>query len=182
MKIDQYRSLAKEKLFDKLEPMGFEAQGDHLFINQDDACLALLRVKDKWSNLTQQAKYLAVVRHNFLPDLEGRDIQGFVDNPALYPFKVNPLKLSKLKGGLLKKSIRYHYRSCNLGHYDTVDIDYGKVEPSTTLEEIHNQISNHGIDWMRSLTPDKAIQQIIENGNQEYIEKIWIESYAKHGY
>ena len=182
MKIEEYRSLVKEKLLERLEPIGFKAHGDHFFINQNEACLALLRVKDKWSNLTQQAKYLAVVRHNFLPDLDGRDVQGFVEDPALYPFKINPLKLSKLKVGIFRKSISYHYHSCNLGHYDTVDIDYGEVNPSATLEKIYDQISSHGIDWLNSLTPDEAARQVTENGNQDYIEKIWIESYAKHGY
>ena len=38
------------------------------------------------------------------------------------------------------------------------------------------------IDWLNSLTPDEAARQVTENGNQDYIEKIWIESYAKHGY
>ena len=182
MTIEEYRSLVKEKLLDRLVPIGFKANGDHLFINKNEACLALLRVKDKWSNLTQQVKYLMVIRHNFLPDLEGRDIQGFVEHPALYPFKVHPLKLSKLKSGIFKKSIKYRYTSCNLGHYDTVNINYGEADSSATLEDIYNQISAHGIDWLNSLTPSEAARQINQYGKQEYIEEIWSKSYAKYGY
>lgn len=182
MKIAEYRELVKQKLYDRLKPLGFRMQGDHLYLNQGDACFALLRIKDKWSNITQQVKYLAVVRHNFLPDLEGKDIEGFVEHPALYPFKMNPLKFSNLKKGIFKEDIKYQYASCNLGHYETVDIDYGEIDPSVILEDIYVQVSTAGIEWFKLLTGKEAADQIREHGNEEYIEKIWSKAYAQNGY
>jgi hypothetical protein len=182
MNIAEYRDLVKKKLYDRLEPIGFRMQGDHIYLNQGDACFALLRVKDKWSNLTQQVKYLAVTRHTFLPDLEGRDIQGFVEHPSLYPFKMNPLKLSNLKKGIFKKGIKYKYVSGNLGHYETSNIDYGEVDPSEILDDIYSQISTVGLEWFASLTAKEAAVQIRENGNEDYIEKIWSQTYVQNGY
>lgn len=156
MKITEYRELVKKKLYDRLEPLGFRMQGDHIYLNQNDACFALLRVKDKWSNITKQVKYLAVVRHDFLPDLEERVIEGFTEDPALYPFKMNPLKLSSLKKGVFKKSIKYKYISCNLGHYETVNINYGEGDPSAILEDIFVQLSTVGLEWFNSLTVKKS--------------------------
>ncbi len=182
MKISEYRELARNLLFEPLEKKGFQIKGDHIYLSENGNCLALLRVKNKWSNITQQVKYLLVVRHDFLPDLEEREMSGFVEHPALYPFKVNPLKLGKYKKGIFKKKITYKYESCNLGHYDTVDIDYGDEDPTLTLQAIASEVAIKGVEWFHCLTPSVAAEQIRKYGNKEYIEEIWDRAYTKHGF
>ena len=108
MKIVEYRELVQKLLFRPLKEKGFQMKGDHIYLNENGNCLALLRVKDKWSDITQQVKYLLAVRHDFLPDLEEREITEFVEHPALYPFKVNPLKLANYQKGLFNKKIAYN--------------------------------------------------------------------------
>jgi len=127
-------------------------------------------------------KYLLVVRQNFLPDLEEREINGFVEHPALYPFKVNPLKLKDFEKGILKKQIVYKYSSCNLGHYDTTNIDYGDENPIDTLSSIASEIKTRGIKWFELLTPEESASQIRKYGNNEYIENIWLRTYEKNGF
>ncbi len=182
MKIAEYRKLVKKYLFEPIEPLGFRMEGDHIYLNKSGNCLALLRVKDKWSDLTQQVKYLLVVRQNFLPDLEEREISEFVDHPALYPFKANPLKLKKYQKGILKKRINYKYVSCNLGHYDTTDINYGEEDPINILKKMASEIETKGIEWFNYLTPKVAAEQVRKYGKKEYIEKIWVRAYEKNGF
>ncbi|MEJ2613011.1 MAG: hypothetical protein P8179_23880 [Candidatus Thiodiazotropha sp.] len=182
MKIEEYRELAQKLLFNPLEEKGFQMKGDHIYLNENGNCLALLRVKDKWSNITQQVKYLLAVRQDFLPDLEGREVTEFVEHPALYPFKANPLKLGDFQKGLFAKKISYKYQSCNLGHYDTVDINYGEEDPTGILKKIASEIGTKGVEWFHYLTPSIAAVQIRKYGNKEYIEQIWDRAYAKHGF
>lgn len=182
MKIAEYRELVLKLLFEPLAEIGFQMKGDHLYLIENGNCLALLRIKDKWSDISQQVRYLLVVRQQFLPDLEEREITEFVDHPALYPFKLNPLKLSDLQKGLFKKKIVYEYKSCNLGHYDTAYINYGNEDPGPVLQEIASEVATKGIDWFHSLTPGIAANQIRKYGNKEYIEEIWDRAYAKNGF
>lgn len=70
MNIAEYRELARRLLLEPLEKNGFQMKGDHFYLNENGNCLAIMRVKDKWSDITQQVKYLLVVRQDFLPDLE----------------------------------------------------------------------------------------------------------------
>ncbi len=182
MKISEYRDLVKKYLFEPLEPLGFQMKGDHIYLNKDGSCLALLRIKDKWSDLTQQVKYLLVVRQHFLPDLEEREINEFVEHPALYPFKANPLKLSSFQIGVFKKKIKYKYQSCNLGHYDTANINYGEEDPTSMLKEIASELATKGIEWFYYLTPKISADQVRNNGKNEYVEEIWVRAYEKNGF
>ena len=182
MDIKEFRELAKEHLLSPLSDLGFQSHEDHIFLSKNETTLALLRVRDKWSNITQQVKYLLVVRQNFLPDLEGREINGFVEHSALYPFKVNPLKLANYEKGFLKKKIHYKYCSCNLGHYDTTNIDYGGENPIHTLSRIAAEIKTRGMMWFELMTPEESVSQIRKYGNNEYIEKIWLKSYEENGF
>jgi len=182
MKISEYRELVKKHLLEPLESLGFQMKGDHLYLNKDGSCLALLRIKDKWSDLTQQVKYILVARQNFLPNLEEKEIKGFIEHPALYPFKANPLKLRNFQKGILKKRINYKYESCNLGHYDTVDINYGEIDPTSSLKEIASEIKTKGMEWFNYLTPKVAAEQVRKYGKKEYIEEIWVRAYEKNGF
>ncbi|MGQ8365830.1 hypothetical protein [Glaciecola sp. 1036] len=182
MNIVEYRELVQDLLFEPLAAIGFQMKGDHIYLRENGNCLALLRVKDKWSNITQQVKYLLVVRQEFLPDLEEREITEFVDHPALYPFKANPLKLDNFQRGVFKKKIVYKYRSCNLGHYDTANINYGEEDPSCILQTIASEVATKGVEWFHSLTPSMSAKQIRKYGNKEYIEEIWDRAYAKNGF
>ncbi len=180
MKIGEYRNIVDGFLLEPLQTLGFQKDGDHIFLKSNNATFAILRVRDKWSNITQQVKYLAVIRHDFLPNLENQEISGFVKSPSLYPFKVNPNKLHKLKKGIFNKKLKYKYKSCNLGHFDTLNINYGEENPTDLLKNIAEQVQDYGMELFHYLTPEVARQQIENYGKEEYIEKIWLESYAEN--
>ena len=72
----------------------------------------------------------------------------------------------------------WHYSPYNLGHwkYDTIRFG-GLTDATSLLADMRNQVTEYGMVWMERLTPAEALNQLKQNGEGAYCEKIWIEDY-----
>lgn len=127
------------------------------------------------------AQMVIGIRHTFLRDYLHMNLNTeLLTNPTDYPFKIRPSKLrlyalSDKKYDPINLGLRLNdYDVINYGLLGEQDEEELKIE----LNKIVKDLLIIGKTIMNFLTPEVSLELIKKNGEEAWIERLWIEDYT----
>jgi hypothetical protein len=106
--------------------------------------------------------FVICVRHSCMRNVE-RELNPIEKDPFSYPFK---LTLRQIEEGLLT------YHSTNLNY------EHSELDVSADWQRVFSALEGAVPKWLSLQTPWTLKQQIVEHGEDAYIERIWLEDLA----
>lgn len=170
MTTEEFNALFESEVVVPLSEAGFKTRGKTLYWSDEERCLSLIRMEGRMQR-PGAITHIACFRHNFLRDLNEAVPSAASTEVFAYPFKFLPLEASAIP----------EYHPMNLS-FETESIDYSG-SPSAVLDRLVSlriqMVHNHLPSAMK-LSPPRALDQIRQNGEDAWIEKLWIEDYERH--
>jgi hypothetical protein len=169
----EFNSVFKSEFLNRLKPAGFAVSGKNVFLRDGVNMTALIRMGGKYAWLPS-ISWVLCFRHTFLRNNKDTQIPKGIGDVFDYPFKFCPEALMRIS------SSKWNYTPQNL-NYGREEFDYEKessLQVSRRLNKLADFLVSEFVPWTRSMTPDRAQKEILQHGEQAWIEKIWLEDYA----
>jgi hypothetical protein len=170
MTTEEFNSLFESEVVIPLSEAGFKTHGKTLYWSDDERCLSLIRMGGRMQR-PGAITHVACFRHNFLRDLNEVIPSAVSTEVFAYPFKFLPLEASAIP----------EYRPMNL-NFETESIDYSESDSAVVdrLVSLRTQMIHNHLPSAKKLSPSRALYQIRQNGEDAWIEALWIEDYEHH--
>lgn len=172
MTTEQFQEHWTELVETPLIESGFKASGKSLYIEKEDCALALIRLGGKFS-VPGTICHTFCFRHQFLRNLREENPKKFEKEVFAYPIKLEPSRISSIgKEG-------WCYTPTNL-RYPNERIDFSTRRENVVLAELKclRQDLIEAAEFLpEALTPEMMQNQIQENGEDAWVERIWVEDY-----
>jgi hypothetical protein len=166
----EFNVLFESEVVVPLLEAGFKCRGKTLYWRDDERCLSLIRMGGRMQR-PGAITYVACFRHNFLRDLN-EVVPGPVSTEVFsYPFKFLPSEARAIP--------EYHPMNLN---FETEIIDYSGTlsTVSDKLVSLRTQMIHNHLPSAKQLSPARVLDQIRRNGEDAWIEALWIEDYERH--
>ena len=168
----EFNSIFESEFLSRLKPAGFAVSGKHVFLRDGVNMTALIRMGGKYA-LLPSISWVLCFRHTFLRNNKDTEIPKGIGDVFDYPFKFCPEALMKIP------SSKWSYTPRNL-NYDREEFDYEKEtsrQVSPRLNKLADFLISEFVPWTWSMTPERVQKEILQRGEQAWIEKIWLEDY-----
>ncbi len=151
---------------------GFKASGKTLYTENNECTLALIRLGGRKSS-PGTICHTFCFRHSFLRNLNKEFPKKFEKEVFAYPIKFEPSKISSIG----KEGWRYIPTNLN---YPTERIDFSKKKENHLIAELKQLQSDllEACGFLPKILKSEVMEyQIRENGEDAWIERIWLEDY-----
>jgi hypothetical protein len=168
----EFNAAFESEFLNQLKPAGFAVSGKHVFYRDEVNMTSLIRLGGKYA-LLPSVTWVLCFRHTFLRNNKDVQIPKGVGDVFDYPFKFCPEALIRIP------SSKWSYMPRNL-NYDREEFAFEKesnVQVAKRLNKLADFLVSEFLPWTRTMTPDRARKEIIQHGEQAWIEKIWLEDY-----
>jgi hypothetical protein len=170
MTTQEFNELFEIEVVAPLLEVGFKSRGKLLFWKDEVSCLSLIRMGGRFL-CPNAITHVCCFRHNFL-----RELNEQIPNPVstevfAYPFKFLPLETSAIP----------EYHPMNLS-FETESIDFSGSASNVAerLVSLRVQMIHNHLPSAKLRTPELALEQIRRDGENAWIERLWIEDYERH--
>jgi hypothetical protein len=162
----------ENEFLSRLKSMGFAVSGKHVFLRENLNMTALVRLGGKYQ-LTSPISWVLCFRHTFLRATRDLRILTGVGDVFDYPFKFGPERLMTIP----KTMWFYVPRNLHYDHEDFAPQEQSQAKVSQRLVKLADFLVSEFIPWTRKMTPERVEKEILKNGEQAWIEKVWLEDY-----
>ena len=170
MTTEEFNALFESEVVVPLSEVGFKVRGKTLYWRDEERCLSLIRMGGRMQR-PGAISHVACFRHNFLRDLNEVVPSAVPTEVFAYPFKFLPLEASAIP--------EYHPTNLN---FKTESVDYSGSASALLdmLVSLRTQMIHNHLPSAKKLCPSRALDQIRRNGEDAWIEALWIEDYERH--
>ena len=147
--------------------VGFVSRGKSFTHTDHESQLALISLSGRSSRPGKKC-IVVCFRHTFLSDVNSELPVPFPLEPTSYPVKLAPNELNALSIDTWK------YRS------DLLQYPKGYLSSPEDAAQFVQDVTNNLLPWSESLTPKVLMDEIVCNGQDGYVERLWIDDYKKY--
>ncbi|MBK1835696.1 hypothetical protein [Roseibacillus ishigakijimensis] len=167
MTSEEFQPLFDREVVCPLVEIGFQQRGQSLFWRDEISTFGLIRLGGR-NQKPGHICHVACFRHNFLRDLNEKIPSSPPTEVFTYPYKFLPSG----------SSVVQPYTPQNL-NYDKEYLDYTGHQDDIirSLQDLQSRVSDVLLPYARSLSPETAYEQILNNQEYAWIEKIWLADY-----
>lgn len=169
-----------DRLFDDfvtapLERASFKQSGKSLISHDNLRTVALIRIGGRMAS-PGCVSHILCFRHSFLRDFNEVRPNKPPTEPNEYPYRFQPSVLQSIDAALW----RYTPHS---GSYSYDTFEWAASDTKQThfwLGDLADFIVNRFVPWTQVVTPQRALDHLLQDGEQNWSERLWIEDYTKH--
>ena len=168
----EFNSIFEDEFVERLKPFGFAISGKNAFLREGANMTALIRMRGKYS-LAPCIYWVLCFRHTFLRDHNDLKVPTGVGQVFDYPFKFCP-------AALMRKPMAEWSYDRQTANFRMEEFHYEKQSRSQivrSLAGLADFLASKFVPWTRSMTPERAQKEICQNGEEAWIEKVWLEDY-----
>ena len=153
------------ELNDGLTKLGFVSRGKSFVRTVNDRQLAIIALTGRFSQAGAKC-FVICFRHTFLRDLESEIPDPFPLNAHNFPVKLSPDELQFLSID------SWQYRS------DLLRYPFGYLSSQKQASQFVHLVATCLLPWSEALTASKLHEEILQHGQDGYIERIWLDDYT----
>ncbi|MER2495357.1 hypothetical protein ABS858_04580 [Vibrio neptunius] len=151
--------------------LGFKCKNKSIYYIDDEINISLIRLGGKMAT-PGGISHVLCFRHTYLPNLSGEVPDDFENDVFSYPLKLKPSEIRGIWG------VKATYEPKNLS-YDFERIEFKSKSRAILLKDLERLKKDilAFLKWAKSSNASKLPQQIRQNGEQAWIEGLWLRVY-----
>jgi len=166
-----FEEMFENALADDLVEMGFKSYGRSLSYSEEKNNISLIRLGGRKA-APGQISHLLCFRHTFLPNLNDYVPTKFESEVFSYPIKLKPSSLAKNEEFSLRycpQNLNYRYESFDFLIASDEEVEHYLQDVNRSIRKLLDWCSESRVKWLEN--------QIKKNGENAWVERMWLESY-----
>jgi len=166
----EFDEIFDQLIVNRLKEHGFDESAKCVYRIGEGVCVSLLRLGGNM-RIPGTVAHILCMRHDFLPNINGKVPTGLEKEVFSYPFKIEPKKVARFLAS------ETTYQPQNL-QYDYERFDYSSASEQDVVEYLSAVYDGvlAMLDWARKL-PIEDAKSLIERPDMAWIEELWVDAY-----